>query len=311
MTSESSAAPGTPLSVGPGMTDIEYEENREPPPLTYAEKLRMTQGPDWQMNVRERSRKRIPRSAAVGIKLLKADFSFADIIRKARAEVSLTEFGIADTRIRRTANGNLLIEVFGPESSGKADKLADRLRSVLEGDALVTRPVIRADLRLTDLDESVSPQEIIEAVTREGECSASDIRLGPIVPLRSGLGRTWVRCPLQVADRIADAGKIRIGWSSVRAESPGAGPLQCFKCWNYGHVRGTCKSTLDRTGHCFGCGGSTHSIRECSAAPRCVVCADAGYQVSHRLGSAACESKRHFVESAKFKLRGRLGMRRL
>lgn len=235
--SESSVTPGTPFSVDPGMTDMEFEENREPPPLTYAEKLGVSRDPDRRRGVVDRPRKRFPRSAAIGIKLINADLSFADIIRRAKAEIFLADFGIADSRIRRTANGNLLIEVLGPESSGKADKLADRLCSMLKGSASVTRPVIRGDLRLTGLDESVSPQEIIDAVTREGECSASDIRLGQIVPLRSGLGRTWIRCPLHVADRIAQMGKIRIGWSSVRAESLGSGPVQCYKCWNFGHER--------------------------------------------------------------------------
>lgn len=86
-------------------------------------------------------RQRGPRTAAVAVRLLGNNLSMADVIRKARDGVSLEELGISDTRIRKSANGSLLMEIPGPEGTAKADMLAERLRETLGGDAVVSRPL--------------------------------------------------------------------------------------------------------------------------------------------------------------------------
>jgi len=72
----------------------------------------------------------------------------------------------------RAANGSVLIEISGPEG---ADSLALRLREVIGDNAIVSRPVMKADIRITGFDESVIKDEIIIVVTKFGNCLASDV----------------------------------------------------------------------------------------------------------------------------------------
>lgn len=237
-------------------------------------------------------RRRPARPAAVMIRPAPGG-SVAEVLHMAKSAVSLEEIGICDTRLRRSASGGLLIEIPGPDGPRRADILAQQLRTALGDAAVVTRPMTRADCRLVGLDDTVSPQEIAEAVASLGECLPSDLRVSPIRLLRSGFGVAWVQCPLSALNRLMELGRIRIGWSSVRVESLGVRPTQCFRCWEFGHVRDTCKSAVDRSGHCFGCGEPNHNIRDCRSELRCVICRDRGLSHSHRLGSAICAARRN------------------
>jgi len=190
--------------------------------------------------------------------------------------------------MRRAANGGIIIEIAGPEGANKADTLASRLREVIGGSAVVSRPIVKADLKISGFDESVIKDEIITALTELGDCLASDVRVGSFRPMRNGLIMTWVQCPLSAALKISRQGKLNLGWSSARVELMKAKPTQCFRCWHFGHVRNNCESASDRIGCCFRCGDANHNSYTCVASPYCVICADYGYESSHRLGSPAC-----------------------
>jgi len=64
------------------------------------------------------------------------------------------------------------------------DALRDR-----EGVA-ISRPIKTAELRIKDLEDSVTAAEIAEAAANEGECQIAEVRVGPIrqdQPSRHGL----------------------------------------------------------------------------------------------------------------------------
>lgn len=52
--------------------------------------------------------------------------SYADILRKMKQNINLREIEIKETRIKRTATGNLLIQVEGENCKEKADLLAEK-----------------------------------------------------------------------------------------------------------------------------------------------------------------------------------------
>lgn len=58
-----------------------------------------------------RVRRRPPKTVAVAIKGDEG-FSYADALKKARTEISLKEIGIDTTKIRRAANGGIIIEIW-------------------------------------------------------------------------------------------------------------------------------------------------------------------------------------------------------
>jgi len=173
--------------------------------------------------------------------------------------------------MRRAANGDVLIEISGPERASKADALATCLRDAIGGSAVVSRPVVKADMRITGFDDSVIKDEIITVITELGGCLASNIRIGPFRQMNNGLNMTWIQCPLFAALKVSRKGRVNLGWSIARAELMKARPVQCYKCWHFGHVRNSCNSSKDRT-----------------LSPHCVICADLGYESAHRLGFAAC-----------------------
>ncbi|KMQ91492.1 reverse transcriptase [Lasius niger] len=122
--------------------------------------------------------RRPPKTAAVMITGSVENFSYADALRKARCSVSLDKLEITKTKIRKAANGSLLIEVLGPGGAGKAIKLRDELHKVLKDEAKVTRPVTKGEIRLIGLHDATSPDEIVGAIADYEDHGGSCFRCG-------------------------------------------------------------------------------------------------------------------------------------
>lgn len=213
--------------------------------------------------IRPKTRK-APKTAVVCIKRDVDGLSYSQILRRAREKVPIMDLGITDTRIRWAANGSVLIEVAGDNKDDKADLLADKLKEALTDKAIVSRPIAKGELRLWGLDDSVCPDEVACGIADLGGCLPTDVSVGSIVRMNNGLGSVWIRCPLAAAVKVVSSGKVRIGWTTARIELLQSRPMQCFRCWNFGHMRNTCKAEKDRSTACFRCGVDGHSARQCS-----------------------------------------------
>jgi len=245
-------------------------------------------------SVDKKVRRRPPKTVAVAIKG-EEGFSYADALKKARTEISLKEMGIGTTKIRRATNGGIIIEIPGAENKAKANLLVQKLKQILSAETKVTRPSIKGELRVVGFDESVSVEEIKETIAADGECEYDETSVSDIRPMRNGLYMTWVRCPLAAATRIANNGRIKIGWSAVRVELLEARPKQCYKCWEFGHTKGVCRSETDRSALCFKCGKENHSYKECKNELHCIICAQEGSEANHRIGSFRCKASKRSV----------------
>ncbi|XP_046740518.1 uncharacterized protein LOC124407951 [Diprion similis] len=239
-------------------------------------------------------RRRAPRGAAVAIKGKGENVRYAEILKFAREKIQLEELGIGETRIRRAANGGVLIEIPGPENAKKADALAVQLTRVIAvryGDTVsVTRPVTKGELRVQGLDGSMSSGELAGILAEQGGCKPDEIRVGVPRGTPNGLFSVWVQCPLRAATIIASKGKIRIGWVTARAVLLDARPRQCFKCWGFGRIGSACKEPTERRAACYRCGTEGHQARDCAAKPKCAVCQESGKDSAHRMGSGRCAS---------------------
>lgn len=75
-----------------------------------------------------------PRSSAVTVRV-NEDFTYAEVLKIARNQISLEGLGIEKTKLRKTTTGNMLIEIPGNDKKEEADRLADEMRKVLKGKA--------------------------------------------------------------------------------------------------------------------------------------------------------------------------------
>lgn len=98
-----------------------------------------------------------------------------------------------------------------------------------------------------------------------------------------------MQCPAAVANQITQEGKLKLDWTIAWTELLRKRPLQCYKCWAYGHVKFSCTSKTDRSKVCYYCGIEGHSIRSCCAqAPSCMICKDQKLSHRHRVGAKGC-----------------------
>lgn len=235
--------------------------------------------------------RRPPKTAVVAIRAKNENVSYADVLKRARQEVSLDDIGIEVTKIKRGINGSLLIEIPGQEGNEKAKILADKLRDKLgDSDVNITRPVATAELKIVGLDASATKDEVRDTIAYYGNCNVEEVSTVEIRWMYNGLGMAWVKCPLGAANKVAKEGKIKIGWTVARVEILARRPLQCYRCWEFGHVRFSCKAKIDRQGSCYKCGIAGHAARMCtSEVPRCIVCEEKGFSSEHRIGSRFCK----------------------
>lgn len=116
-----------------------------------------------------------------------------------------------------------------------------------------------------------------------GEYNYDEINVGNIRPMRNGFFMAWIQCPLAVAAKVANIGKIKLGWSMARVELLEARPQQCYRCWEFGYTRNICTSKVDRSLMCFKCGQTGHPYKECKNKLNCVLCAQKGKEANHRI----------------------------
>ncbi|XP_033318618.1 uncharacterized protein LOC117216180 [Bombus bifarius] len=232
-----------------------------------------------------------PRSSAVTITLTdKSGRSYEEVLAAARNSVSLAEIGISTMRMRKRVTGGVILEVPEDQERKKAAALAASLTRALDPNKVrVATPFRAAEVRVSMIDVSATKEEIRNTLAKESGCKPEDVRLGKIHPARNGLGFVWIRGPASAVRKLAQAGKVAIGWSTARAEAIARRPLQCCRCLEIGHVRKFCTAKEGKGHLCFRCSKPGHQAKACTAAsPKCLPCETLGAPSGHRMGGPAC-----------------------
>lgn len=133
----------------------------------------------------------------------------------------------------------------------------------------------------------------------KGGCPPDRVRVGARRPGPGGTKSVLVRCPVRAAKILVAETRVLVGnWLWVPVTLLDSRPMRCFKCMGVGHTRVFCPSEVDRSLVCFRCGLPGHKAAECSAVPRCAVCADRGAPAGHIMGSRACVPPRGRVRDS-------------
>jgi hypothetical protein len=186
-----------------------------------------------------------------------------DVIRRGnRRSIPLTEIGVKSIGMRKTVTGAIVIKMPGDKGREKVSQLATHISRVLDPTAVkVAAPTRTAELKLVGIDISIEKEELRQALALAAECGVAEVQVGEIGASRGSLGAAYVKCPVAEARKLAQAGKVALGWSTARVIAIPKALCHCFKCLETGHTRVTCVITVDRGHLCYRCGGSGHRAR--------------------------------------------------
>jgi hypothetical protein len=155
-------------------------------------------------------------------------------------------------------------------------------------DIYVSRVVKKTDINLYGFVERLTSENILTVISRDFCGRTGPIGCGPIRYNAYGVGSVRVKCPIDVAVRMIETGRIQIGWSSIRMRLAKNNPVRCYKCWASGHLSYNCPEQIDRRGSCFRCGTTDHAVGECDRPVNCLISARKNLRSDHWTGGPHC-----------------------
>ncbi|XP_064074001.1 uncharacterized protein LOC135193839, partial [Vanessa tameamea] len=253
-----------PGSSGTSWAAVVRQQPSKPPKKPKAAAGLTTATRKGKKEKRPERKLRSPRTAVITITLKpgaeEKGLKYETVLQQAKSRIKLSEVGLTAVRFRTAATGARMLEIppGTVDAEKSADALAAKLRDVLSPDEVqVHRPTKCVEIRVMDLDDSVTSEEVVAAVATEGGCSEGAIRPGVVVRGANGCRSLWLSCPVAAAKKILVSGRIRVGG-------------------------------VDRSRLCFRCGQPDHKARECTAAEaNCILCSAAGKPATHALGMVA------------------------
>lgn len=208
-------------------------------------------------------RKKLPKNEAVILNLPQNGLTYAEAIRKAKDAVpNIEELGIEVRGTRRTAAGDVLIEV---NSKEKADLLTKKLTEKLGEEISVRQTTRTTPVLISGVDESLTVEDV------RTELMKLDRELAHIKPftIRTGANgwcTAMIEAPIAAAIRLSAGSKIKIGWNHCRIKVLEEKKKICYRCLETGHLAARCQGE-DRTKCCFKCKKGGHVAKDCTEQP--------------------------------------------
>lgn len=216
---------------------------------------------------------------------------YAEILRRIKHDVPEDQVYNTVEKIHKTSAGDILITL-SKRSADKGQALQKTIADILKEDAKVICKGPQENIEIRDIDDETKKEDIQAALkTGAGENSEIPIEAIKIRKAFRGTQTATVTLPATTARKLLDGnGKIRIGWVNCRIRGASKRPIQCFKCWHFGHFGSQCKSEVNRSNRCIRCGQEGHKIADCKNSAKCALCADnpSAKNVSHYAGTNRC-----------------------
>ena len=221
--------------------------------------------------------------------------TYADIIKRMKNAVNPSDHGTKILAVRRTQKEDILIVL---EKTGNIKSLNEALEKAVGKQAKVSALTRKRLVEIKDIDETVTVEEVLEAVSKIIDVTADQISNSCRV--RRGYGGMQTATMLlgeEVAQKLIMAGNIKIGWVNCRIrEKPQI--TRCYRCLGFGHISTACRGP-DRSKACYGCGGNGHVVKDCTGKVQCVICKEKNKENNHLLGSNKCTSFISALNNAK------------
>ncbi|XP_049300623.1 uncharacterized protein LOC125774492 [Anopheles funestus] len=191
---------------------------------------------------------------------LKEKESYADILRRVKADPKLQSLGKQVSKVRRTREGNLIFELKRDNAVSGSD-FKDLLQDSVGEVGQVTVRGNVATLEIRDIDEVTSPEDVERALKARFELGTTRLDIN-IKPAFNGTQTACIKMAAKQALLIAAAREVEIDWSICRIHILPQS-RRCFRCWEYNHVQRDCKGP-DRRNNCLRCGEEGHQARTCT-----------------------------------------------
>ncbi|XP_046431257.1 uncharacterized protein LOC124185015 [Neodiprion fabricii] len=212
---------------------------------------------------------------------------YAEILRRIKQDVPEDQVRHTVDKVHKTNAGDMLITL-SRKSTDKGQALQKAIAGILQEDAKVVCKGPQETIEIRDIDDTTTKEDIQAALKPEaGEIPLEAIKIRNAF---RGTQMATVTLPATTARKLLDGnGKIRIGWVNCRIRAT-MRPVQCYKCWHFGHIGSQCKGKVDRSKHCIRCGEEGHKIADCKNPAKCVLCAEKNSEevAAHHAGTYRC-----------------------
>jgi hypothetical protein len=112
-------------------------------------------------------------------------FTYRYAMSVVRREIKLSDLGIAEMRPKRAITSALIFAIADQDASSKASQPAEK-GALRDFPAKVTVPRKTAKLRVTELEVSIIPEEVVAAVAEAGGCQTAEVSVGVTCAVSSG-----------------------------------------------------------------------------------------------------------------------------
>uniref|UniRef100_V5GPZ8 Retrotransposable element n=1 Tax=Anoplophora glabripennis TaxID=217634 RepID=V5GPZ8_ANOGL len=250
-----------------------------------------------------RSKASKPKGTKTGKIIIRSEGkTYADLIRTVKKNVDIDQAGINVKSLRKTESGDLMLEVEGGQD--KAAELKEMIRSRTNELEVIAKSN-DATIHIMDIDADISEIELKnEIMKNEGSMKEENLTIVSLRPNQRGNQVATVKMRKDLADKLVERGKIKIGWVLCRLRHR-VNIQQCYKCLAFGHRSPDCTGP-DRRNTCVRCAGIGHKAKDCKETIlHCIVCNVDG----HRVDNTGCPSFRRMVGGKTREIRERIKSR--
>ncbi|KAK9719714.1 hypothetical protein QE152_g22492 [Popillia japonica] len=216
--------------------------------------------------------------------------SYVDIVKKLKEKVDIDQIGVKVRKIRKTAKGDLLLQVEGGHEM--ANTLGKEIKNKIEDIKVTTRRTGTTTIYVLGVDPTTTEEDVKRALGKETKLKETDINIKSIRKSKHEEQTVIAEIPKQEAMDLIKRRKMRIGWSECGIKER-IEVARCFKCLEHGHKSWECTSQTDRSEECIKCGQKGHTGKQCDNKTRCIKCNIEG----HRADQIRCPHFKKLVEN--------------